>query len=260
MGEDLIDGGAGNDFLSGDVGNDTYLFRRGTGQDRISEFDLTVGNTDRIWLGRDIAPTDVTLRRSGVDLLLKINGSSDGVTVQNYFRDDNPAYRIERIEFGDGTVWTTDDIYRIVLTPTDGDDEIHGAPGADTIHGLGGNDRLFGEAGDDVLYGDAGNDSLFGGNGSDTLDGDTGNDRLDGGTGNDTYLFRRGTGGISCRITIARRAIPTSCGWYGAGGIHRSGLSPADSPEQIPFPIQQLSPRDRSRSVPIFRVDGLREF
>ncbi|NMG77097.1 calcium-binding protein, partial [Aromatoleum diolicum] len=38
-GNDTLDGGSGNDYLDGGYGADTYVLNRGTGQDRISEYD-----------------------------------------------------------------------------------------------------------------------------------------------------------------------------------------------------------------------------
>ncbi|MFO0454553.1 MAG: calcium-binding protein, partial [Planctomycetota bacterium] len=89
-GNDLLDGGAGNDSLSGGDGNDTltggdgnddlsggngadvYRFGRGSGVDTISNADSdALGvNADVIELAAGIATTDVTVSRSGTDLIL----------------------------------------------------------------------------------------------------------------------------------------------------------------------------------------------
>ncbi|MDM3860443.1 MAG: hypothetical protein PT118_11490, partial [Aphanizomenon gracile PMC644.10] len=50
-GNDIIDGGAGNDTLNGGYGNDIYIFNKGDGQDTISDYDPTSGNTDTIRFG-----------------------------------------------------------------------------------------------------------------------------------------------------------------------------------------------------------------
>jgi Ca2+-binding RTX toxin-like protein len=52
-GNDVLYGAAGNDTLSGGTGNDTYLFGRGGGQDAISDYDTTAGNTDTLVFGED---------------------------------------------------------------------------------------------------------------------------------------------------------------------------------------------------------------
>lgn len=175
-GNDILDGGAGNDWLYGEAGNDTYIFRRGSGHDVIIDYDATPGNTDSIFLGSNLTPDDIFLRRVGNDLVLKINDTADTLKVQNYFKDDSPLNKIERILFMNGTVWGESEIFAATIAPTEGDDIIYGRGTNDTLRGAGGNDTLYGKGGDDVLRGDAGNDVL------------------DGGSGNDTYVFGRGSG------------------------------------------------------------------
>jgi hypothetical protein len=228
--DDILDGGTGNDTLYGERGNDTYIFRRGSGQDTIIDPDPTEGNIDTIWLGSNLTPDEITLVRSGNHLVLKINDTSDKLTVRDMFRNNSPLNRIEQIQFMDGTVWTYDDILVEASHTTEGDDiiygdeqdnvlsgaggndQIYGLEGADTLNGdLGndllygadgedalnggdGNDTLYGGQGDDVLSGGAGSDKLYGQAGDDTLQGGLGNDLLNGSTGNDIYLFNLGDG------------------------------------------------------------------
>src|SRR5205814_1427705 len=82
-GDDVLDGGTGNDLLFGGrqfssgIGNDTYIFGRGYGQDTITDNDTTLVNLDTIKLAADIAPSDVTLSRDPLipsDLVVSING------------------------------------------------------------------------------------------------------------------------------------------------------------------------------------------
>lgn len=193
-GNDILDGGAGNDTLHGEAGNDTYIFRRGSGNDRIIDADPTPDNVDTIWLGGNLTPDEIVLRRVGDNLLLKITDTSDTLTVVDYFRNDSPLNKIEQIQFMDGTTWTEDDIILQTSIPTEGDDIIYGTDGNDTLSGAGGNDTLLGRGGDDTLNGDSGNDTLIGAAGDDVLTGGTGNDTLEGGAGNDTYFFNRGDG------------------------------------------------------------------
>src|SRR3989454_8940212 len=176
---DTLSGAGGNDTLAGGAGNDTYLFDRGYGQDTIYDLNYSGHDMNTIRMGADVAPTDVTLQTDvNGDLLLGINGTSDQLTVQNYFVD--PVYQVEQIAFADGTIWDTNTILSqtpgLVLAGTDGPDYLQGSPLADVISGLGG---------DDYINAGAGND---------TLDGGTGNDTLIGGPGSDTYLFGRGYG------------------------------------------------------------------
>ncbi|MDI1278941.1 calcium-binding protein, partial [Methylobacter sp.] len=166
----ILDGRAGNDFLQGGAGNDTYLFNLGGGQDTIIDYDPAAGNVDTVRFGVGIAVSDITLSRSGNDLVLSINGTTDQLTIQNWKYGND--YRIERVEFADGTVW--DAAFLSVVT-------ISGTEQADSLQALAGeNTMLQGLGGDDTLYGNDGND---------ILDGGAGNDYLMGSVGNDTYLF-----------------------------------------------------------------------
>ncbi|MEW6352550.1 MAG: calcium-binding protein, partial [Thermodesulfobacteriota bacterium] len=201
--DDILDGGPGNDRLYGEGGNDTYIFRRGSGHDRIIDIDATAGNVDTIWLGSSLTPEDITLKAVGTDLVLKINDTGDTLAATSFFDETRPMFRIERIQFMDGTVWNETDIHWAIYRPSEGADYIKGTAGDDEISTLGGNDALFGdeggdtlhgEAGDDTLAGGAGDDRLVGGPGQDLLDGGAGDDILDGTSGKDTYVFGRGSG------------------------------------------------------------------
>ena len=136
-GNDILDGGEGNDLLKGEAGNDTYIFRRGSGQDTIIDTDATAGNVDTIWLGSNLTPEDVTLKRSGNNLVLKINDTTDTLTVQDYFGNNSTINRIEQIQFMDGTVWIDSDILRETFAPTEGDDLIYGGSGDDNLRRAG---------------------------------------------------------------------------------------------------------------------------
>lgn len=178
-GNDTLDGGAGNDSLVGGTGNDTYLFGRGSGQDTILDNDSAAGNLDKIILAADIAPADVTVRRSGDHLLVSNSGATDTLTVQNWFASGG-AYRVEQIVFsGSQTIW--DEAYILANTAvggTSGNDLLKGTSGPDHLSGLAGNDTLYGYEGDDTLDGGTGADSMIGGNGDDTYIVDNTSDKI----------------------------------------------------------------------------------
>ena len=187
-GNDLIDGGANNDTLSGGSGADTYLFSKGSGQDTINNYDSeAVGtNPDTIQLGAGIVPCDVTLTRTGDDLLISVNDTNDNLRVQSYFYQDGAAcYAVENIKFANGTVWDIATVKTKVIEATIEDDALYGYATNDVLSGRDGNDTLYGYAGDDFLDGGTGRDSIQGGDGEDTLKGNTGADTLYGGNGND---------------------------------------------------------------------------
>ncbi|MDO9434616.1 calcium-binding protein, partial [Hydrogenophaga sp.] len=215
-GDDTLHGGTGNDVLIGGThdgywntyagaGNDTYQFDLGDGQDTIYDHDGTAGNRDKLVFGSGIRPQDVTLvRTANLDLVLKINGSTDQVTadqvtINGYFIGDAGSWQIEEIQFKDApnTVWSAADVKRMMFTGGAGndtimgyasDDELFGLEGSDSLSGEEGNDTLHGGAGGDVLKGGDGNDRLNGGADNDILQGNAGDDTLHGGTGNDVLI------------------------------------------------------------------------
>jgi Ca2+-binding RTX toxin-like protein len=136
LGQGTLDGRAGNDTL---IDAQTYLFGQGDGYDTILENDPSSapyfpgGLQDTISMAADIAPADVGWQRSGNDLVLTINGTTDQVIIPSYFTvvfnqgdyrfspnlylpgtininiSSLPYYvapsQIEQVQFADGTVW-----------------------------------------------------------------------------------------------------------------------------------------------------------
>lgn len=181
-GDDVLRGNAGNDRMMGDAGND--LMMGGTGD------DLLQGGLGNDTLLGD-AGNDTLQGNEGDDLL-------DGKT-----GDDSISGKEGRDTLLGGAGNDT-------LNGGDGDDKIDGGTGSDLVLGGEGNDVIDGGAGDDNLYGDggndfiwggAGNDNLYGGAGNDVLAGGAGDDRLTGGAGADVFVFTKGSGGGSDRIT-----------------------------------------------------------
>jgi Ca2+-binding RTX toxin-like protein len=84
-GADQLTGGTGNDTLAGGSGNDLYNFSRGDGQDRIGDADGMQGNQDRLLFGATINPLDLVISRQANDLRLAIHGTTDAITIQNWY-------------------------------------------------------------------------------------------------------------------------------------------------------------------------------
>jgi len=99
-GNDVLIGGPGNDSLVGGAGNDTYLFNRGDGQDTIIDHDATPGNRDTVAFGSDLVPSDFVLSRQANDLRIAIHGSSDQITVQDWY--NGPDNQTEVIQASNG--------------------------------------------------------------------------------------------------------------------------------------------------------------
>lgn len=213
LGRDTLHGGRGNDVLhggndeySGADGSDLYLFNLGDGADTIVECSDAYGNaTDVLRFGESIRSSDISVVRNGVNLELRHSNGSDKVSVSNWFSNTSNTYqKLERVEFSDGTTWSTTQLSGLALTVTgtEGNDRYQGVDQwSDRYEGLGGDDIANGNSGNDWLSGGAGDDTLNGGIGRDTLHGGPGNDVLHGGNdeysgveGSDLYLFNRGDG------------------------------------------------------------------
>jgi Ca2+-binding RTX toxin-like protein len=98
-GNDTLAGGKGNDSLIGGKGNDTYLFNRGEGQDTIVDTDSTWFNSDLLKVG-GATSKQLWLSKSGTNLDIKILGTTDKVTVQNWFAGS--SNQVEKITASDG--------------------------------------------------------------------------------------------------------------------------------------------------------------
>jgi Ca2+-binding RTX toxin-like protein len=192
-GDDKLLAGSGNETLVGGSGNDTYHFSAGFGADTVDDTAGTAGETDRIEFDATLPVGAARFIRSGADLFVLFQGSSDQLSVKQFFTN---ASR-QQIAFADGTSYERDTVPAIGLQDlmTQGDDTLQ-VPGDGniTLDALGGNDAIRGGAGNDTLAGGSGDDTLAGGNGDDVLEGGTGSDQLVGGAGSDTFVFHKGDG------------------------------------------------------------------
>ncbi len=160
---EILDGGLGNDTLVGGAGDDTYIFNLGYGQDTIEE-DYRGLNSyyDTVKFGAGLTTNTMEIIRQGDDLVFKVKGSSDRLTIKDQFDYPYELISIEEFQFDNGAiVWTKEDIKQYLLKSTNGDDYIVG-------------------------YSEGIN--------NETLDGDLGDDTLAGGSGNDTYIFKESYG------------------------------------------------------------------
>lgn len=156
-GSNVLAGGKGSDTLVGKAGNDRYIHRAGDGSDFINDdsgSSLDVDVLDLTYLSSN----DVVISRVGQDLTIKINATSEILTVRNQFYSTSGNWGIERLEFSDA-IWD--------LAMTNSRAWFRGTNSAETITGS-----------------DA----------DDTIDGGAGNDTLLGGVGHDTYVYSEGYG------------------------------------------------------------------
>ncbi|MEW8073547.1 MAG: calcium-binding protein [Candidatus Thiodiazotropha sp.] len=193
-GNDTLLGGGGNDRLLGGSGDDTYVYI--AGRDTLEE---TAGaDCLRFENGITFGQVASGLLKSGDDLVLRVDGGPDQITLRNFFLGGD--HLVETIEFATGGALTAEQIFGAfgLAMPAETSDFVQTIDGTSASDGaLSGGDQadlIAGYNGDDALVGGAGDDRLEGGNGADTLTGGAGNDQLVGGRGNDTYIFNAGDG------------------------------------------------------------------
>ena len=153
----IIDGGAGNDRITGGDGDDTILGDKGN--DRLhggGGNDTIVAGAGNDWAWGDLG-----------DDVVHGNGGNDHLF---------GGFGLDQL-FGDAG--------HDALAGNDDDDQLFGGAGHDRLRGGAGNDELFGEGGKDHLYGESGDDLLDGGDANDKLWGGDGNDVIKGGAGAD---------------------------------------------------------------------------
>ena len=199
-GRDILIGGGGNDTLDGGTGQAVFIFGKDFGQDKIiNPWRHSNASVQTIRFIDSWQPADFIFRQSGNDLLIAARAGSDQVLIENYFSSDSKKnYRLDKIEFADGTVLDEQAIKALLTIGTEYDDDLSALAEGSHVFGHGGNDTLRGSqqadvldggAGDDTLEGHAGDDVLLGGAGNDYLDGGAGADILNGGAGDDTYIL-----------------------------------------------------------------------
>jgi len=101
-GNDVIAGGSGYDTLKGGAGNDTYVLGRGYGSDTVQENDATAGNTDVASFLSGVAYDQIWFRHldGTSNLEVSIIGSTDKMTIQNWY--SGSQYHVEQIRTVDG--------------------------------------------------------------------------------------------------------------------------------------------------------------
>ena len=176
---------AGNDTLYGGAGHNTFLFCPGHGQDSIAA-ELAAAPSERqgvIDFGAEIPLAEIDFQRRGNQLVMTRMNSDDSITVEEFFRDNDPANLWNPIS----TITFQHDLASLM---------------ASEIPSRLSNARM-GSAGDDTLSASPRIASLYGGAGDDLLLASAGNDLLDGGAGVDTASYASSQGGVVVDLSLA---------------------------------------------------------
>lgn len=170
----LIDGGAGNDTITGSQNADVLM--GGDGNDAIYGLG-----------GDDLLSGDV-----GNDALY--GGDGDDVLVGGMGADTlNGGSGEDWASYGGSSAGV--DVNLGANSGSGGDAQGDHFNSIENLMGSSHADKLVGDGGANKIYGGGGDDNIEGGSGNDTLNGGAGVDMLVGGYGNDTYIFNRGDGG-----------------------------------------------------------------
>ncbi|MGH7183289.1 MAG: putative Ig domain-containing protein [Nitrospiraceae bacterium] len=108
-GVDQFTGGTGNDTMNGGSGNDIFFFGRGDGQDLIQD---NSGSGDKISFDSGINSLNLVISRQTNDLRLAIHGSSDQVTIQNWYTSS--SNQIETVQAGNGQILLSTQINQLI--------------------------------------------------------------------------------------------------------------------------------------------------
>ena len=200
-GDDHIAGGTGDDTLTGGAGSDTFLFRGNSGNDTITDFDVSEDTIDLSLLQTTIAFSDlaiadlsdnsgVTVTHSAIGGTITLTGvSASELTAEHFNLPTTPPSN--SYDTGEGAhivnaadPWVGTENADFFVDDADGT----------TIQVLGGNDTVLAGEGDDTIDGGAGRDLLLGEEGADTIHGGADDDTLIGGSGADAFVFKAGHG------------------------------------------------------------------
>lgn len=177
---DTLEGGLGDDVLDGGLGIDTYVWRPGDGNDRITSDYFSEGYADKsfnVLALRGVQVDDVRLDQEGYDVIVAILSTGEHIRIDGLQPD---GYGVGRIVFDDGSNWDLAQIRaRATIRGDSGDDALTGTRIGDRFEGGGGDDYLSGGGGSDlyVYHSGDGNDVI--GDISGVMEGDDDGDYTD---------------------------------------------------------------------------------
>ncbi len=113
-GDDVLIGGVGDDTLNGGLGSDEYQIGRGDGKDRIRETDAGPDGLDRnsLRFADGIRPDELWFSRSGDNLVARIIGAEDQVTVAKWFSSESRP--LDLIAAGEGEAIAAQQVEQLV--------------------------------------------------------------------------------------------------------------------------------------------------
>ncbi|MCB1491629.1 MAG: tandem-95 repeat protein, partial [Rhodobiaceae bacterium] len=109
---DILEGRAGDDWMIGGLGGDTYRFRKGDGHDTID--DQSQSANDRLELTNlSSLEASVTRLYKGSDtVVMRFASSDDTITLRGLLATDGSG--VEEIAFSDGVTWTRSEVLALL--------------------------------------------------------------------------------------------------------------------------------------------------
>lgn len=174
-GNNVLDGGGGSDMLVGGGGSDTYVFKVGYGQDVIvNGTPGSPGPSGQLQLGAGLSAGNLWFTQSGTDLVIRVLGTTEQVTVQGWYSGGASYRQLSSIVLANGTQLTTSAVNGLVagfaaagagFDPS----SVTSLPAALTaVASQFWSRTITGTSGNDTLAADGQNDTLIGNGGSDT--------------------------------------------------------------------------------------------
>ncbi|MEO6676801.1 MAG: calcium-binding protein [Pseudomonas sp.] len=87
-GNNIIQGRAGDDFIKGGSGSDTYIFNKNDGHDILDNSGANTTDTD-ILMASEIRYDNLWFSQSSSDLIVDLIDNDDSITIKNWFADPN---------------------------------------------------------------------------------------------------------------------------------------------------------------------------
>ena len=253
--ENAVDGGRGNDLLTGAGGEDVFIYAASYGADVITDFIVTGTGADLI---------DLTGYQSitSYSALLAIGNQSGSNTVFTF--SSGNSLTLQGVSLA--TLAATDFVFYSGSTPPPLDPPptgtgvtITGTSGSDTIDGTRApSGQPFATNYNDTISGLAGNDVISGLDGDDTIEGGSGTDQVNGGNGNDKFLvsgssndvsdtFNGGAGTDTLQVTGTGRS--RSAASTPQPRRSNPGSATARRCSATPRPTPSISPGSRRRAA-----------
>lgn len=113
---DIFDGGKGDDFIQagayrgtvfggGNTGSDTFIYRKGDGNDIISDSSASLTEIDRLVLS-DIDSDEIELSFSGTSLVIRMLETNETIASEDFlYLNGTTGSGLDQIEFADGVIW-----------------------------------------------------------------------------------------------------------------------------------------------------------